>query len=396
MAFGEVSYWHIDGKESMAESKRVVFRPSSSTDTIRVGDLVCYNSDLAADWKEATTNRLTSDFNGENATTYAEGSQTYNARFLVVEKPATANLAAFAGVVKALGPKLGTDGDTIEIWVPKHGAVVPVMTDQSVTINSSVLGVVNAKYEASSGGVPIGIALETVDRSGTDGLTWMRFDNRLGGFAVNGSTALAMGTTASIPVNLSYNFAHVASYSAAMLVKAEQSGALASAGGTYAGLFYLNVSGSITASGYTRCVLAQLNLAGTINSSGSHQYAMMAQLTGTPTFTANQRCACLALDCNLGAAPTSGVYNALLIANNGANQTQVDHAIEIFGNYGINKLFSFQSCAGLTANFISNGGTGGATKVITSGGDWKKIKVDIDGTDYYLLAMVNPSEIDNT
>lgn len=193
MSFGEVSYWGIDGKESLVQTKRVVYRPSTASDTIRVGDLVCYNADLAADWKEATSNRVTSDLGGGGATTYAEGSQTYNARFLVVEKPASNNVHAFAGVVAKLGPKAGADGDTIEIYPLVDGAVVPVMTDLSVTLNETPLAVQMGQYEATNpvyGGSTdsfriIGVALETVDRSSTDGLVWMRMSSS-GIFGVSG------------------------------------------------------------------------------------------------------------------------------------------------------------------------------------------------------------------
>ena len=40
--------------DPIAQSKRVFFRPDSDTDTIRVGQLVCYNSDIEGDHKERT------------------------------------------------------------------------------------------------------------------------------------------------------------------------------------------------------------------------------------------------------------------------------------------------------------------------------------------------------
>lgn len=179
MNFGEIGMRSVVTVDTLQIKKRVTFRPSTAADTVRVGDLVCYNSDLAADWKEATTNRLSGDFGGENATTYVEGAQTYNARFLVVEKPADANLEHFAGVVVALGPNAGADGDTLDIAPLVAGAVVPVYTDVSCTINQTVLGVSNGSYLAqlSTGDdspLAIGVAVETVDRSNTNGLVWMR------------------------------------------------------------------------------------------------------------------------------------------------------------------------------------------------------------------------------
>ena len=159
-------------------TKRVYFRPSSSTDTVRVGDLVCYNSDAVVDHKERTVDPthlgLTKD-------TYAEGEQEFTGRLFIVEKPKTANIDFFAGVVKSLGDQAGSDGDFVEIFVPTEGAVVPVMSNIACTLNTTILAVRNGQYEASvpqHPAYPIGIAMETKDRSGTDGLVWMRFDSR--------------------------------------------------------------------------------------------------------------------------------------------------------------------------------------------------------------------------
>lgn len=152
--------------------KRVFFRPSTAADTIRVGDQVCYNSDSVQDHKERTADPshlgLTQD-------TYAEGEQEFTGRLFIVEKPATANLAAYAGVVKSLGEKIGGDGDMIEIFIPTEGAIVPVISDQNCTNERTVLGIRDGAYEASYPGRAVGIARETKDRSGTDGLVWMEF-----------------------------------------------------------------------------------------------------------------------------------------------------------------------------------------------------------------------------
>jgi len=187
MGLGEISAWMVGMKDTIAETKEVVYRPSTATDTVRVGDLVCYNSDLAADYKEKTSNP------SDGGTTYAEGSQTYTGRLLIVEKPASTNLHQWAGVVASLGRKAGADGDLLQIFVPKDGAVVPVMCDKSVTRGETVLAVKMDQYEATSpvyGGSTasfrvIGLAEETVDRSSTDGLVWMRMSTS-GIFGVTG------------------------------------------------------------------------------------------------------------------------------------------------------------------------------------------------------------------
>lgn len=400
MKAGQVAMWgaHVVA-DTIAETKKVVFRPSTSSDTVRVGDLVCYNSDLAADYKERTTNPITGQFNAGNETTYAEGAQTYNARFLVVEKPATSNLCAFAGIVKDLGPLAGADGDEIEIYVPKEGAVVPVYADVNCIVDSTILCVSNNAYTAESIGRAIGVAAETVDRSSTNGLVWMRMHPNMAVYQV-GAAALSIddqnATSTMIVNNTTISEAQTAGSFVPFYIHHTSTGNASAALHEYNILSYMNLSGTYDQSGYNRNILAQMNLSGTLNSGGAHFYAVYAQLTGTPTATAVGHIAAIGIDCNLGVNPTAGNYTGILIANNGANQTQVDSAITIYGNYGINNLFDFESCDGITANFISNGGTGGATKVITSGGDWKKIKINIGGTTYYMLAMLDPSEIDNT
>ena len=153
-------------------TKRVYFRPAAPADTIRVGDQICYNSDSILDHKERAADPshlgLTQD-------TYEEGAQEFTGRLFIVEKPATANLHAYAGVVKSLGPEAGGDGDMIEIWVPTEGAIVPVMSDQNCTNERTIIGVRNGAYEASYPGRAIGVAVETKDRSSVDGLIWMKF-----------------------------------------------------------------------------------------------------------------------------------------------------------------------------------------------------------------------------
>ena len=394
MGLGQIAAWTTATVDTIAEKKKVVFRPSSSTDSVRVGDLVCYNSDLAADWRELTSARASGDLNGSGVTAYAEGSQTYNARFLIVEKPATANLHAFAGVVADLGPERGADGDTLSIFVPKVGAVVPVVSNLSCTVDSTVLTVANGAYEATSAGYQIGIAAETVDRSSTDGLVWMRMTSNTNEL-INGAELSYAGTAASVGSNRRGTFAHTSGYSAQELILTKFTGTIAATGGGSALITYLSIDGSITATtSYTRTFLSQLVLTGTINGSNAHLAAGHFQLGGSPTFTACSKISALWADIGLGVTPTSGDVVGLRISNNGSNQTEVTSGIEMYGGYGINYLFTFDTCAGITGNFISNGGTGGAETGITSGGDWKKVKIDIDGTDYYLLAMLEPVEVD--
>ncbi len=153
-------------------TKRVYWRPVTATTVLKIGQPVCYNSDAVVDHKERTADPthlgLTKD-------TYAEGEQEFTGRLFIVEEPSTANLMSFAGIVKSLGEKAGKDGDMIEIFVPTEGAIVPVYTDQDCVFDRTIVGILNASVKVTKPGHPMGVAKETKDRSGTDGMVWMEF-----------------------------------------------------------------------------------------------------------------------------------------------------------------------------------------------------------------------------
>ena len=372
------------------ETKRVFYRPVTASTEVKVGQPVCYNSDSVTDQKERTAHPNTGHLNGGGLTAYAEGVQSFTGRLFIVEEPLTANLMSFAGIVKSLGPKLGADGDMIEIFVPTPGAVIPVWTDQSTATNTTMLGISNAEVDMSAPGVSKMIAMETKDRSSDNGLVWAKFlDNVYQNGQIN------LGTSSSV-ANLMYTtFNNTSGLSANLLAQcfhaadsATNNAALCSV------LAYMDLQGAYTmTTAYQRTILSQLVLSGTVNGSNIHLASIHAQLGGSPTFTACAKVSALWADIGFGVAPTSGDVIGLRISNNGTNQTEVTHGIELYGGYGINNLFNFDTCAGITGNFISNGGTGGSSKTITSGGDWKKLKVLIDGSVYYMLAMIEPVEV---
>jgi len=171
-SFGKVAPLFAGSIDPIAEEKTVIFRPDSSSDTIRVGDLVCYNWDLETDHEERGTNP------SDRGATYAEGSQNYTGRLYVVEKPTEENIQFFAGAVASLGPKAGKDGDTIKVYVP-NGAVVPVMVDQDTVNGRTIVAVQDGKYEGSfacNDARPVGVALETVSGATSDRLCWTKLD----------------------------------------------------------------------------------------------------------------------------------------------------------------------------------------------------------------------------
>jgi len=195
-----------NGQETLTLKKSVVFRPAVSTDTLKTGYLLCYNYDSVKDWEENT--KTVNSFSRAEVD-FAEGSQDFNARLLEVEKPASGNLNHFAGVV-CEGYEGAVTGDVIEIAVPVEGSVIPVYTDLSVTNGATILAANSASYKATNplyGGSTtpsaiVGIALETIDRSSTNGLAWMRVNRgiRFGeGVSANGYTT-GVGVTTELSV----------------------------------------------------------------------------------------------------------------------------------------------------------------------------------------------------
>jgi hypothetical protein len=138
------------------------------TSTIYEGMPVCYNYDT-------TSNILGWDNDASQAigTTTDEGYQN-EGKFMRVENPATANLSWFAGVV-AQGGYCGKVGPKwLDVYEP-NGAIMPIRTNASCTVGATVLGIGNGlQYFAINTGdgdpLPVALAEETVDRSGTNGI----------------------------------------------------------------------------------------------------------------------------------------------------------------------------------------------------------------------------------
>ena len=169
---GKISY----NSEIALRSKRVKFEPTTATDTLKAGYVVCYNNDR------------TTDMNG---TTVALG--TLNpARFLSVEKPKTANLNFVAGIVAPSGEG-ATDGDWVDIY-ELNGADVQVYTDQACVNGTTTLAVTDGSYLVTAAGasnVNLGLAKDTIDRSGAgdNGFCLMRSYTPLA--AASGYTAIS-------------------------------------------------------------------------------------------------------------------------------------------------------------------------------------------------------------
>jgi hypothetical protein len=125
---------------------------------------LCYNQD--------TTDNILgyNPATGSESGTTPEGSQN-EGKFLRVEKPATANLKFFAGVV-APGGYVGKTGPRwINIYVP-NGAIIPVRATDNLTIGDG-LYITDGDYElttTSTSNELVARAIEAVDRSSTEGI----------------------------------------------------------------------------------------------------------------------------------------------------------------------------------------------------------------------------------
>jgi hypothetical protein len=201
--------WLSDPK---AKTIKVYYEGS---DTLYTGYALCYNYDTTDNWAgvasiDATTTASTITESG----TTAEGSQN-EGKLLRVEKPATANLQWFAGVVTA-----DYDGFTgpgpVDIYVP-NGAIVPVRSYVSSTVGKHALAIQNGQYyignpaAGTTNGAAkyVAVTVETVNRSSTAGVCLARLcpDEFL--YQSHGTTKLHFATAGTVDV--AANFINVAS-----------------------------------------------------------------------------------------------------------------------------------------------------------------------------------------
>lgn len=137
--------------------KRVHF---TGTDALRQGHIVCFDRD------NATATGLI----GGTSTTLTAAYASH-ARYQFVEKPSTSNLQYGWGIVTQ-DYTANSAGQDITIEIPgAHGTAIDVFSSANATIVSTPLFVQPGSYVAgSSGGRYIGRAIQTVDRSTTNGL----------------------------------------------------------------------------------------------------------------------------------------------------------------------------------------------------------------------------------
>jgi len=388
------------GTNTAAQRKRVMY---FGTSVIYEGMPVCYD--------DSTINVLGIDTGASNAvsTTTTEGGQN-EGKFLRVEDPITDNLGLFAGVV-AHGPKVGTTGVATGVWLDifiPNGAIVPVRAGVYCTTKKTILSVLNGVQYlghplSANVGRAVAIAEESYDRS-TAGLVLAKLDPNMFLYQTAQDAALEAGVGATIPgasqhlneVNIKSS--HTAGYFTNFMIKTEFNGALTANGG--AGIIgYVKLSATLTtnAQKYVRSILGQLDLtAGTIAGNNTHLFGVMGQVNGTPTaYTECSHTAAICGDLSLTVAPTTGNLEVMQLANNGA--ARLDQMVYMYGNSGASSggadyIWRFDSLYfdGAVNTPIRDGGTGDTT--LDTGGDWKKIRINIGGTAYWMVAMTDPSE----
>jgi len=295
-------------------TKRVFWRPVTSTTVLKVGQPVCYNSDSVQDHKERTVDPT---HLGLSQTTYSEGAQDFTGRLFIVEEPLTANLMSFAGIVKSLGPKAGADGDMIEIFMPVDGAVVPVYTDENCQVNRTLLGIHNAEVDVSYPGVPIGVAMETKDRSGTDGVVWMKFKN----FIYDNANATLCVDDEANAANISgiyrinVEFIQTSGNCSALYVHAISSAGASSAGYGLAAYF----QGDITATPATHCPIVGIWMNLTGGTPTEYLYPLEVGLyEDGATLTSTSILAVLSLTHQVADAPSANSFCWMYLDENGA------------------------------------------------------------------------------
>jgi len=386
-------------------TKKVFFRPTTTGDTIRVGHAVCYNSDLVGDHKGRTS--APSHLGDSSYTTYAEGAQSYTARLFVTEQPKDGNQYQFAGIVKSLGPKAGADGDFIEIFELTAGAVVPVWTDANCVINSTVLGISQDSYVVSQDtgdGDPlgIGVAVETVDRSNTNGLVWMKMYGSVG--IGNNSAYFAPSNDRNGRCYGFYisgdNFFGGAAGAQEYLVMIQGDKTTAGTGDTYGGLVY--IQGNVDAVNASNYIFRGLNVSVDLEDSADLGSIFGANLSislkqNTANIGTAIACQIDAQDLSSGTKDTFGGLDislnregtaateefGLRLRTRGTINTAMNTVFRIdkgATDHGFVNLFNIESDA---VDYAAMSGD------ITWNSSDMRIPIVLGGTTYYLLASVD-------
>jgi len=319
---------YFAGVDPLAETKTVIWRPVTATTVIKVGQPVCYDSDCVHDVQERTVNP------SARGADYAEGSQNFSGRLFVVEEPLTANLMSWAGIVAKLGSKAGADGDTIVIYVPKEGAIVPVYTDEYCYADRTILGIRDGEADVTYPGRPIGVAMEDIDRATTDGLVWMKFHNFI---YDNQNEALEVDDEANavnvIGVHkINVKFIQTSGQCSALHIKAESSLGATSA---YKGLaFYAEAIVSGTVASHVTGAGVRLTISGGTPAEYLMGFQAYLKEDTAVAMTSAQRVAALSLGLQVTHDVTANCLSFIHLENNGAQTPDAFIQVGLIGEMG--------------------------------------------------------------
>jgi len=356
----------------------------NDTSTIYEGMPVCYNYDTDVNWfggSVADTGEVTA------TTATADGSQNER-RYIEVEDPTDNNLNSFAGVVKKGGWCGKSGARVLDIYVP-NGAIVPVRCDVDTTEGVTILAITVDSQELgqpiSGTSRPVAIAAETeTELDGGADITLATLDpNRfvyqnLDGTALN----VGVGTSALVVNEINITTAHTGGDFNALDVKAICSGTITATAYNYAILANMAVSGGSTGGVCNyRALEAQLNLgSSTLTGGGSISAACKGVVYGVPTSAVVNIVCALWGDYAVNKTVT-GHCSVLWLSDN--STSQLDSMVSMWGQGTTDNIWRFAGFGG--GNAILNE----TTEPNWGGVNNKVLKIEIDGTSYYIHASTD-------
>lgn len=143
------------------------------SDTLRAGMALCYNYDTTTNYLGANKAHTSTTLSAEaiEGATTADGNQN-EGKFMRLEKPAAANVKFLAGLVAGpMGPKTGPSH--VDMYDLNDSGACVVWSVSNVTAGDPLFVTAGLYSVDTVGDVFVGYAMETVNRSSTNGLVLM-------------------------------------------------------------------------------------------------------------------------------------------------------------------------------------------------------------------------------
>lgn len=290
------------------------------------------------------------------------------------------NSTVVAGVVA--GVHVGAYGGTVDT-----GILVLPHVSSTFTIGLHL----DSQYGTITTGIDVGACTTGITLSGaqTNAISVAST-----GSAATDGTCLRIGTTGTPITSGTSNGGAVKCYSNnsgtnTWLVGAWFRSEITSASGTSPTVYALRgeadlAASAVTASGASYIIGVHGRWragSGTINNSAIGA-GVLAQWINGGTYTAVSHACALWVDCQNATTVTSGSTEMIYITHNGDATGAVDHVFYIYPGNRITNLMKIDTASGMVS---------AAENSAVHGTSSKKIKIDIDGTTYYLLASTVPA-----